>query len=43
MLVDSKTELEHLVKARYPIIYINSSEEERVERAIVATRDALNA
>jgi SpoVK/Ycf46/Vps4 family AAA+-type ATPase len=41
--VDSRTELEHLVKARYPIIYVNSSEEERVERAIVATRDALNA
>ena len=43
MNIDSKTELEHLVKARYPIIYINSSEEERVERAIVATREALNA
>ncbi len=41
--VDSRTELEHLVKARYPIIYVNSSEEERVERAITATRDALNA
>jgi SpoVK/Ycf46/Vps4 family AAA+-type ATPase len=41
--VDSRTELEHLIKARYPVIYVNSSEEERVERAIVATRDALNA
>jgi len=41
--VDSRTELEHLIKARYPIIYVNSSEEERVERAIVDTRDALNS
>ncbi len=41
--IDSRTELEHLVKARYPVIYINSSEEERVERAIGATREALNA
>ncbi len=41
--VDSRTELEHLVKARYPVIYINSSEEERVEHAVHDIRDALNA
>ncbi len=39
--VDSRTELEHLVKARYPIVYVNSSEEERVEHAIEAVRDSL--
>ncbi|MCA9539535.1 MAG: AAA family ATPase [Myxococcales bacterium] len=32
--VDSRTELEHLIRARYPIIYVASSEEERVEHAL---------
>jgi SpoVK/Ycf46/Vps4 family AAA+-type ATPase len=32
--VDSRAELEHLVRARYPIIYIQSAEEERVEGAV---------
>lgn len=32
--VDSRTELEHLVRARYPVIYIQSGEEERVEDAV---------
>lgn len=41
--VDSRTELEHLVKARYPIIYVNSGEEERVEHAILAIQSNLNA
>ena len=40
--VDSRTELEHLIKARYPLIYINSSEEERVEHALSEIRDSLN-
>lgn len=41
--LDSATELEHLIKARYPIIYINSSEEERVEHALKHIQDTLNA
>ena len=41
--VESRTELEHLVKARYPIVYVNSSEEERVEHAVRDIRDTLNA
>jgi SpoVK/Ycf46/Vps4 family AAA+-type ATPase len=41
--VDSRTELEHLVKARYPIIYVNSGEEERVEHGILAIQANLNA
>ncbi|MCB9525645.1 MAG: AAA family ATPase [Myxococcales bacterium] len=41
--VDSRTELEHLVKARYPIIYVNSGEEERVEHAVRAIQASLNA
>jgi SpoVK/Ycf46/Vps4 family AAA+-type ATPase len=41
--VDSRTELEHLVKARYPIIYVSSGEEERVEHAILAIQNNLNA
>ncbi|MCB9545658.1 MAG: AAA family ATPase [Myxococcales bacterium] len=32
--VDSRTELSHLIRARYPIIYIQSGEEERVEHAV---------
>ncbi len=41
--VDSRTELEHLVKARYPIIYVNSGEEERVEHGMRAIQASLNA
>jgi SpoVK/Ycf46/Vps4 family AAA+-type ATPase len=41
--VDSRTELEHLIKARYPIVYVNSREEERVEHAIRDIRDSLNS
>jgi SpoVK/Ycf46/Vps4 family AAA+-type ATPase len=41
--VDSRTELEHLVKARYPIIYVNSSEEERVEHAVAHIQGNLNS
>ena len=40
--VDSQRELEHLLKAQYPIIYVQSSEEERVEQAIVAVQAKLN-
>ena len=39
---DSREELRNLVKARYPLIYVNSSEEERVEHAILDIRDELH-
>jgi SpoVK/Ycf46/Vps4 family AAA+-type ATPase len=42
MSLDSRTELKHLVRAEYPLICINSSEEERVEAALKAIRDELN-
>ena len=41
-IIDSRSELRNLVKARYPLIYVNSSEEERVEHAIHAIRDELS-
>src|SRR4029078_8476514 len=34
MQMASATEVEDLVKARYPLVYIVSSEEQRVERAL---------
>src|SRR5262245_38253040 len=34
MAIASATEVEDLVKARYPLVYIVSSEEERVEKAL---------
>ncbi len=40
--VNSRTELEHLLRARYPIIYINSGEELRVEDTLAGIRDDLN-
>ena len=40
--VDSRKELEYLLKAQYPIIYVRSSEEERVEHAIRAVQTTLN-
>ena len=41
--IDSRTELEHLVRARYPIIYVNSSEEQRVEHAVARIQANLNS
>jgi len=41
--VDSRTELEHLIRARYPIIYVASAEEERVEHALQDILADLNA
>ena len=32
--IESAREVEDLVKARYPLLYIVSSEEQRVERAL---------
>lgn len=40
--VDSRTELEHLIRARYPIIYVASGEEERVEHALQDILSDLN-
>ena len=39
---DSRAELRNLVKARYPLVYVNSSEEERVEHAIESIREELS-
>ena len=41
--VDSRTELEHLIRARYPIIYVASGEEERVEHALQEILSDLNS
>ena len=41
--IDSRTELEHLIRARYPLIYISSGEEERVEEALKEIRASRNA
>ncbi len=41
-MVDSRTELRHLIRARYPLIYLRSSEEERVEDAVRDIRESLN-
>ncbi len=38
--VTSRQELEYLIRARYGLIYVVSSEEERVEEAICAIGDA---
>lgn len=41
--IDSRTELEHLIRARYPLIYISSGEEERVEEALKEIQASRNA
>ena len=37
----SRQELEYLIRARYGLVYVVSSEEERVEEAIKATNEKL--
>lgn len=41
--IDSTTELEHLIRARYPLICISSGEEERVEGALKFIQGTRNA
>ena len=39
--MDIKTKLETMIRARYPVIYINSAEEARIRRALAQVKDSM--